>query len=49
MAEKVIVPGRPLVCVRFDCGAGAVIAGVSGASVSCVGCIDRLGFSDAGI
>jgi hypothetical protein len=42
-----MVPGRLPVCVRFSCGAGAAIAGVSGASVSCVGCIDRLGFSDA--
>ena len=43
------MPGRLPVCVRFNGGAWAAIAGASGASVSCVGCIDRLGFSETGI
>lgn len=42
-----MVPGKPPVCGVFDGGAWAVIPGASGANVSCVGCIDRLGFSDA--
>lgn len=44
-----MVPGKPPVCGVFDGGAWAVIPGASGANVSCVGCIDRLGFSEAGI